>query len=76
MDICNNKKKEAINCPAAPKTENCKPAKATFIVQVQYQQNCTWQGQVTWSQKNDCKHFRSELELIKLIDSAAEESKP
>ena len=48
--------------------------KATFIVQVMYRQNATWQGQVIWSEKNETRQFRSALELIKLIDSAAEES--
>lgn len=48
--------------------------KATFVVQVFYRQNATWQGQVVWSEKNQTKQFRSALELIKLIDSAVEES--
>ena len=54
--------------------KNVKGNKATFIVQVQYRQNATWQGQVTWSERNVTKHFRSALELIKLIDSATEEA--
>ena len=48
--------------------------RATFTVQVTYRQNATWQGQVVWSEKNERKPFRSELELIKLIDSATEQS--
>lgn len=48
--------------------------KATFVVQVMYRQNATWQGKVAWSEKNETKNFRSALELIKLIDSAAEQS--
>ena len=48
--------------------------KATFVVQVMYRQNATWQGKVVWSEKNETKNFRSALELIKLIDSAAEQS--
>ena len=48
--------------------------KATFVVQVMYRQNATWQGKVVWLEKNEAKNFRSALELIKLIDSAAEES--
>lgn len=42
----------------------------TFIVQVQYRQNSTWQGQVIWAEENRREHFRSALELMKLIDSA------
>ena len=49
--------------------------KGTFIVQVQYRQNATWQGQVIWAEENRKEHFRSALELIKLIDSAMEEQK-
>lgn len=43
---------------------------ATFIVHVQYRQNATWQGQVTWAEKEKIQSFRSALELIKLMDSA------
>lgn len=51
----------------------------TFMVHVQFRQNATWQGQVTWMEKKETQNFRSALELMKLIDSAletgAEESK-
>lgn len=43
--------------------------KATFLVRVQYRQRATWQGQVTWVEKNQTASFRSALELLKLIDS-------
>lgn len=46
--------------------------KATFVVRVQYRQNATWQGQVTWSETGKTAYFRSALELIKLIDSTGE----
>lgn len=42
--------------------------KATFVVQVQFRQNATWQGTVTWAEKNETCHFRSALELLKLMD--------
>jgi hypothetical protein len=44
--------------------------KATFIVQVQYRQNATWQGSIKWVEKDEEQRFRSALELIKIIDSA------
>lgn len=47
--------------------------KATFVVRIQYRQNATWQGQVTWAEKNKTINFRSALELLKLIDSTASE---
>lgn len=46
--------------------------KATFIVRIQYRQNSTWQGQVTWAEENQTVPFRSALELLKLIDSTME----
>ena len=45
----------------------------TFIVQVQYRQNSSWQGQVIWAEENKREHFRSALELMKLMDSALSE---
>ena len=47
---------------------------ATFCVYVQYRQNATWQGTVTWVNRNEKQHFRSALELIKMIDNALEEA--
>ena len=47
--------------------------KATFIVQVQFRQNSTWQGTVQWVEKGVTQRFRSELELIKLMNEAADE---
>ncbi len=44
--------------------------KGTFIVNVQFRQNATWQGQVVWVDKDKTLSFRSALELLKLIDSA------
>lgn len=49
--------------------------KATFIVQVQYRQSATWQGQVSWSERGQTKPFRSSLELIRLMDSAMENNR-
>ena len=46
--------------------------KATFIVQVQFRQNATWQGTVQWVEKGVTQRFRSELELMKLMAEAAE----
>ena len=44
--------------------------KATFVVQVQFRQNATWQGTVTWAEKNETRHFRSTLELLRLMDQS------
>ena len=45
----------------------------TFIVRIQYRQNATWQGHVTWVDENKTVPFRSALELIKLLDSTQNE---
>lgn len=42
----------------------------TFIVQIKYRQNATWQGQVVWAEQNRKEYFRSALELLRLIDGA------
>ena len=47
--------------------------KASFIVRVTIRQNATWQGSISWTERGVTKHFRSALELIKLIDSALDE---
>ena len=44
--------------------------KGTFIVKINHTDNASWQGQVTWADKNITKNFRSTLELIKLMDVA------
>jgi len=45
----------------------------SFIVTVRSQENATWQGTVQWVEGKEEQHFRSVLELLKLMDSAMEE---
>lgn len=47
-------------------------ANKSFIVKVLSQDNFTWQGTITWIETGETQHFRSALELIKMIDSALE----
>lgn len=47
-------------------------SKATFVVKVLYRQNATWQGTVQWVEKNLERPFRSELELLQLMNSAGD----
>lgn len=42
----------------------------TFIIQIAYQQNDTWQGTLKWMNQGKEAHFRSTLELIHMIDAA------
>ena len=44
----------------------------TFVVRVQQRQNSSWQGRVTWMEKDKTIQFRSVWEMIKLIESAVD----
>ena len=48
--------------------------KETFLVNILYRQNATWQGRVLWAEEGKTYSFRSALELLKLIDGALEEN--
>ena len=56
--------------PVMSEIEKNRGDKGTFIVQVMYRQNATWQGQVIWAEENRSVRFRSALELMKLMDEA------
>ena len=43
---------------------------ATFFIYVQYRQHATWQGEAVWVEKGEIRKFRSDLELLKLVDEA------
>ncbi len=45
---------------------------STFIIHVKFRQNATWQGDIVWREQNKKMHFRSALELMRMIDSAVE----
>ncbi len=42
----------------------------TFVMNILYRQNATWQGKVIWVEKKKSCCFRSALELMKVIDEA------
>ena len=44
--------------------------KATFIVNVMFRRNATFQGSITWVEKEKTQHFRSAFEMLKLMDEA------
>ena len=44
----------------------------SFIIRVQHRQNSSWQGRLTWVEKNETINFRSIWEMVKLIESALE----
>lgn len=45
---------------------------ASFRLQFLFRKHASWQGTVTWQETNETAHFRSALELIYLINSAAQ----
>ena len=47
-----------------------KGERASFLINVRFRQNSSWQGTLHWTNTNRVVHFRSALELIRLIDSA------
>lgn len=44
--------------------------KATFVINVLYRQNATWQGNIRWVDRDQTLNFRSTNELIRLMESA------
>ena len=45
---------------------------STFAVQILFRRNASWQGTITWIDKQKTQNFRSVLELITLLNSALE----
>ncbi len=49
--------------------ESNKKVTQSFVVEVKSQENHSWQGTITWVEGKKTEHFRSALELIRLMDS-------
>ena len=47
---------------------------ATFVVHVNKCENDSWQGQITWADRDERINFRSAMELITLMDTALDSS--
>lgn len=41
----------------------------SFVVEVKSQENHSWQGTITWVEGKRTEHFRSALEMFRLMDS-------
>ncbi len=68
-------KKEEIPPMESKEMETWRPEESnTFIIRVQHRQNASWQGSVQWVEGGKEQHFRSALELIKLMDEALEKA--
>lgn len=59
-----------MNKAVQKKSETVSNKHGTFVVNICYCENNTWQGYVVWAEKNKKEYFRSALELMKLIDGA------
>lgn len=46
-----------------------KNASQSFVIEVKSQENHSWQGTITWVEGKQKEHFRSALEMIRLMDS-------
>ena len=77
-DIGYNKKKHSDKLPievisemnGVRNVQNKKGKLGTFVIQVVYRQDATWQGHVIHQEKNEKMDFVSALELIKIMDRA------
>ncbi len=47
---------------------------ANFLISVQRQENHSWQGTIQWLDSGKTVHFRSELEMLALMDEAVKQS--
>ena len=48
--------------------------RGTFVISILSRENSTWQGKITWADRKKVQHFRSALELLKMIDGALDET--
>ncbi|MDO5147259.1 MAG: hypothetical protein Q4D60_09670 [Eubacteriales bacterium] len=46
----------------------------TFIIKVLDRKHRTWQGSILWVEEKKEQHFRSALELLKLVDEVLVEN--
>lgn len=49
--------------------ENHNKMPQSFVIEVKSQENHSWQGTITWVEGRKSEHFRSALELFRLMDS-------
>lgn len=67
-------RKETVQAPRLEKVAEQKDLiqhrgeKGTFVTYVQYRQQSTWQGELSWMEKEQNYRFHNSLEFLKLID--------
>ncbi len=62
----------ATTLPVVERDHSKKRPIATFELEVLFRQNASWQGCLTWAEKNTSCSFRSTLELLFLLDDFLE----
>jgi len=56
--------------------EEIKTLENSFLVEIKYRQNSSWQGTVRWIESGQTQNFKSCLELIRLIDMSFDQISP
>lgn len=52
------------------------PGGTNFLITIHHQQNQSWQGTIQWLDTQKTCHFRSELELLSLMQEAVQAALP
>lgn len=65
-------KEKALNSTGINKTAQKATGKPEFQIRLHHRQNSSWQGELHWMNTGEKISFRSLLELINLIQEAAE----
>ncbi len=55
---------------SAQTTHRVSPGGTNFLVSVHHQENHSWQGSIQWLDTGQKVHFRSELEMLSLMQEA------
>lgn len=69
-DCLKQNKKDLVQVMTANEVLEPKGKEATFVLQVQFRQNSTWQGKLIWVDEEAEESFCSVLEMLKLLDGA------
>jgi len=51
-----------------------KQSSVSFVIKIQYRQHATWQGTLEWLDGHRTQHFRSTMEMLKLMEEVVEAS--
>jgi predicted Rdx family selenoprotein len=72
MVLINSKKGGGAMSEEKEKQTESSNTEASFLIRIQYRQNASWQGTIQWLEEKKTKQFRSELEMMMLINEAAD----